>query len=79
MNLETTDDLPIQILSIHKDQKEEELPEDTDALVPPPEVLAATPMTEVLKLENITEENNGELTTNRGYREKKSMPYALGC
>ena len=43
MNLETADDLPIQNLSIHEGQKEEELPEVRDALVPPPKASAATP------------------------------------
>ena len=44
MNLET-DDLPIQNLPIHENQKEEELPEVTEALVPPPEASAAPPVT----------------------------------
>ena len=58
----SVDDLPIQNLSIHQDKLEEELPEVSDALVPPPEVSAATPVTDVAKPEDIMEENNGGLT-----------------
>ena len=55
MDLEGAADLPIQNLSMHKDKIEEELPEVIGALVPLPEALATTPVTEVIKQENITE------------------------
>ena len=58
----SVDDLPIQNLSIHQDKLEEELPEVSDALVPPPEASAATPVTDVAKLEDIREKSNGGLT-----------------
>ena len=68
MDLETdkrkvvsADNLPIQNLSIHQDKLEEESPEVSDALVPPPESSAATPVTDVAKPEDIREESNGEL------------------
>ena len=62
MDLQTADNLPIQNLSIHKDKTEEELPEVTDSLVPPPEASASTLETEVIKPENIMEEIKGRLT-----------------
>ena len=48
-NLETVNDLPIQNLTIQEDKKEEELPKIIDTLVPPPEVSAEAPATEVMK------------------------------
>ena len=42
----SADDLPIQNLSKHQEKLEEEMPEVSIALVPPPEVLAATPVTD---------------------------------
>ena len=77
INLETADDLPIQNLSIHEDQKEEESLEVTDVLVPPPEASAATPVTEVIKLENITEENNGGLTDQEQRLQREEEEYAI--
>ena len=77
IDLEIADDLPIDIITKHKDKKEEELPEVTDALVPPPEVLAATPVTEVIKLENITEENNGGLTDQEQTLQREEEEYAI--
>ena len=77
MNLETADDLPIQNLSIHEDQREEELPDITDALIPPPETSAATPVTEVIKPENIAEENNGGLTDQEQRLQREEEEYAI--
>ena len=77
MDLETADDLPIQNLSINEDKKEEESPEVTDALVPPPELLAATPATEVIKLENIMEENKGGLTDQEQMLQREEEEYAI--
>ena len=58
----SADDLPIQNISIQQDKSKDELPEVTDALVPPPEALATTPATDVAKPEDIAEESNGGLT-----------------
>ena len=74
MDLETADDLPIQNLSIHE---EEELPEVTDALVPSPEALLTTSVTEVVKPENITEENNGGLTDQEQMLQREEEEYAI--
>ena len=52
----SVDNLPLQNLSIHKDKLEEESPEVSDALVPPAEALAATPVTDVAKQKDIAEE-----------------------
>ena len=77
MDLETADDLPIQNLSLHEDKIEEEMPEVTDALVPPPEASAATPVTEVIKPENIMEESNGGLTDQEQMEQREEEEYAI--
>ena len=63
--METVNDLPIQNLTIQEDKKEEELPEVTHTLVSPPEVSAAAPVTEVMKQENIAEEEDNEGLTDQ--------------
>ena len=75
--LEIAHNLPYQNLSMHEDKKEEELPEVTGALVPPPEALAATPLTEVIKPENITEENNGALADQVQILQREEEEYAI--
>ena len=77
MDLETTDELPIKNLSICEDKVEEESLEVRDALGPPPEALAATPVTEVIKLENIAEENNGGLTDQEQKLQREEEEYAI--
>ena len=77
MDLETADDLPMQNLSINEDKKEEELPEVTDVLVPPPEASAVTPVTKVTKLENIMEEDSGGLTDQEQTLQRKEGEYAI--
>ena len=77
-DLETVNNLPIQNVSIYEDKKEEELPEVTVALVLPPEVLAATPVTEVTKQENIAEEeDNRGLTDQQKILQKEEEEYAI--
>ena len=76
-DLETADDIPIQNLSIHEYKKEEESPVVTNALVPPPEVSAATPAIQVIKLENIMEENNGGLTDQEQTLQREEEEYAI--
>ena len=69
------DDIPFQKLTIQQDRPKEELPEVTDALVPPPEASAATPAMEVAKPDEILEENNEGLTEHRDCRERNTnMP-----
>ena len=73
----SADDLPIQNLSIHQDKLEEELPEVSDALAPPPEALAATPVTDVAKLEDIAEESNGGLREQEQRLQREEDEYAI--
>ena len=73
----SADDLPIQNLSIKEDKPKEESPEVTDALVPPPEMSAATPATDVAKLEDITGENSGGLTEQEQALQREEEEYAI--
>ena len=84
MDLETeerkvvlADNLPIQNLLIHQGKLEEELPEVSDALVLPPEALAATPVTDVAKLEDIMEGSNGGLTEQEQRLQREEEEYAI--
>ena len=71
-------ELPIQILNIQEDRKEEEKsPEITDTLVPPSEAATATPMMEEIEQESIIEEKDAEVLTDQKQKlqkDKKSMP-----
>ena len=49
----------------------------TDALVPPPESLAATPATEVTKQKNIMEEEDNGLTDKEKMLQKEEEEYAI--
>ena len=73
----SADDLPIQNLSIHQDKLEEESPEASDAVVPPQEALAATPATDVAKLEDIMEESSGGLTEQEQRLQREEDKYAI--
>ena len=73
----SADDLPIQNLLIHQDKVEEELPEVSDALVPPPEAPAATPVTDVANPEDIMEESNGGLTEQEQRLKREEEEYAI--
>ena len=53
------------------------MPEVTDALVPPPEALAVTLVTDVIKLENIVEESNGGLTDQEQRLQREEEKYAI--
>ena len=77
-NLEIVNDLPIQNLTIQEDKKEEEMPEVTNTLVPPPEASAETPATVVTKQENIAEEEDNEgLTDQEKTLQKEEEEYAI--
>ena len=77
-NLETVNDLPIQNLTIQEDKKEEKSPEVTNTLVPPPEASAAMPATEVMKQENIAEEEDNEgLTGQEKTLQKEEEEYVI--
>ena len=53
------------------------MPEVSDALVPPPEALAATPVTDVEKVEDIVEESNGGLTEQEQRLQREEEEYAI--
>ena len=52
------------------------MPEVSDALVPPPEALAATPVTDVAKPEDIVDKSNGGLTEQE-QRLQREEEYAI--
>ena len=62
---------------MHEGKLEEGLPEVTDELVPPPEASAATPVTDVIKPGNITEENNGGLIDKEQRLQREEEKYAI--
>ena len=67
--------IPFQNLTI-QDKPEEELPEVTNTLVPPPEMTAAAPAMDVTESEDIMEETNKELTDQNKGLQKEEL-YAI--
>ena len=65
-------------MTIQEDKKEGELPGVTDTLVLPPELSAVTPVMDVMKQENITEEKDvEELTDQEKTLQKGEEEYAI--
>ena len=68
--------LPFQKPTI-QDKPEEESPEVTDRLVPPPEATVADPATDTMKPEDITEETRKELTDEEKRLQREEEQYAI--
>ena len=62
---------------MYQDKLEEESAEVSVALVPPPEVSAATPVTDEVKPEDIMEESNGGLTEQEQRVQRKEKEYTI--